>query len=97
LLAFIELEKKYFGPINLGKPCEAQIIDLARQVLKLIPESKSKIVYKSLPTDDPVKRKPDINRAKKILGWQPKVSLEEGLKRTIEYFRKITCHSECRV
>ena len=57
-------------------------------VLKLIPQSKSKIVYKPLPKDDPEKRRPDIALAKKILNWKPKIDLEEGLVKTIDYFRK---------
>jgi len=74
-------------PINLGNPQEMTINDFAMLVLKLT-KSKSKIVHKPLPVDDPKIRQPDITKAKKLLNWSPKVSPEEGLQKTIEYFRK---------
>lgn len=77
----------YKLPLNLGNSSEFTVKELASLVLKLA-KSKSKIKFLSLPEDDPKKRKPDIKKAKKILKWQPKVSLGEGLKKTIEYFRK---------
>jgi UDP-glucuronate decarboxylase len=78
--------KKFIGPVNLGNPVEFTIKELAEMVLRLIPESKSKIIYKKLPQDDPKKRKPDISLAKKELNWEPEIRLEEGLKKTIKYF-----------
>lgn len=72
-------------PLNLGNPSEFTIMQLARLVLKLT-HSKSKIIYKKLPHDDPFQRKPDISKAKKYLGWVPRVSLDEGLKRTVAWF-----------
>lgn len=78
----------FIGPVNLGNPNEFTIKELAEKVLQLIPESKSKIVYKDLPQDDPKQRQPNIDLAKKELGWEPKINLEEGLKKTIEYFKK---------
>jgi UDP-glucuronate decarboxylase len=75
------------GPVNIGNPNEFAIKELAEMVLNLIPESKSKIVYKDLPQDDPKQRQPDITLAKEKLGWEPKVQLEEGLKKTIDYFK----------
>lgn len=78
----------FIGPVNIGNPNEFTVKELADKVLKMIPESKSKIVYTSLPEDDPQKRKPDISLAKEKLGWEPKIELEEGLEKTIEYFRK---------
>ncbi|MCL2283018.1 MAG: SDR family oxidoreductase [Fibromonadales bacterium] len=75
------------GPINIGNPGEFTILELAEKVIKLT-GSKSKIIKEHLPSDDPKQRKPDISKAKKILGWEPKVNLEEGLKQTIEYFRR---------
>ncbi len=72
-------------PVNLGNPNEFTILTFAKLVLKLT-NAKSKIIFKPLPRDDPKQRKPDIARAKQILGWQPKVELEEGLKRTIAWF-----------
>lgn len=77
------------GPINIGNPREFTILDLAKVVLKTIPASTSKIVYEALPSDDPKQRQPDIHRAQEILGWNPTIPLEEGLKRTVEYFRKV--------
>ncbi len=76
------------GPINLGNPGEFTILELAEKVLKLT-ASKSKIVYKPLPSDDPLQRCPDISLAKKELRWEPQVGLEEGLKKTIPYFREL--------
>ena len=78
----------FTGPVNLGNPSEISILELAEKILKII-GSKSKIVFKTLPQDDPVQRCPDITLAKKVLGWQPNVGLEEGLEKTIEYFKKI--------
>ena len=74
------------GPVNLGNPGEFAIAELAGLVLKLT-KSKSKIVHKALPQDDPVRRRPDIALAKAKLGWEPKVALEAGLSRTIDYFK----------
>ena len=75
------------GPINLGNPSEFTIIELAEKIIKMT-GSRSKFVHKPLPSDDPVRRRPDISMAKAKLGWEPKVSLDEGLARTIEYFKE---------
>jgi UDP-glucuronate decarboxylase len=75
------------GPMNLGNPGEFTMLELAQHVLKLT-KSKSKIVFQPLPPDDPKQRQPDITLAKKVLHWEPKVPLDEGLKRTIAYFKK---------
>jgi dTDP-glucose 4,6-dehydratase len=74
-------------PVNIGNPHELSIEDMAKLIIKMT-GSKSQIVFKPLPTDDPKVRRPDITRAKTVLGWEPKVGLEEGLTSTIEYFRK---------
>lgn len=74
------------GPINLGNPDEFSLLELADLVLKLT-GSKSKIVFQNLPSDDPTRRKPDITLAKKLLNWEPKIKLEQGLIKTIEYFK----------
>ncbi|MBP8256934.1 MAG: SDR family oxidoreductase [Opitutaceae bacterium] len=74
------------GPVNLGNPGEFTMLQLAELTLKLV-ASKSRIVHKALPSDDPRQRRPDISLARKALGWEPTIGLEEGLKRTIEYFR----------
>ena len=74
-------------PINLGNPNEITMLELAGVIIHLI-DSKSKIVFKELPQDDPLQRKPDISKAKRVLEWDPKVLLNEGLEKTIEYFSK---------
>ncbi len=74
------------GPINIGNPCEFRVLDLAQQVIALT-GSKSPIIQKPLPSDDPRQRRPDITKARTRLQWEPKVSLEEGLKATIPYFK----------
>jgi len=76
----------FIGPVNIGNPGEFTILELAEKVLKLT-GSKSKLIFLPLPEDDPMQRQPDISLAKKILGWEPKVPLEEGLKKTIGYFK----------
>ncbi|MCC7598332.1 SDR family oxidoreductase [Janthinobacterium sp. FW305-129] len=77
----------FTGPVNIGNPCEYTMLELAEMVLKLT-GSTSKLVFKPLPSDDPKQRQPNIALAKEKLGWEPKVSLEDGLTRTIEYFKK---------
>ena len=76
--------------INTGNPGEYTIKELAEETLRQLPESQSKLVYRSLPSDDPKRRKPDITLAKELLGWEPKVSLLDGLAKTIAYFRELT-------
>jgi UDP-glucuronate decarboxylase len=76
------------GPINIGNPTEFTILELAKKIIK-ISGSKSKITYEKLPIDDPKQRKPDITLAKKELDWLPKVEIEEGLIKTIEYFENL--------
>ena len=76
------------GPINMGNPGEFTMIELAERVLRLT-GSKSKLVFMPLPQDDPKQRQPDITRAKSVLGWEPKVALEQGLEKTIAYFRTV--------
>lgn len=78
---------KISEPINLGNPKELKIIDFANMIIKLT-GSRSKIAYKTLPEDDPKQRRPDISKARKELGWEPVVSLEDGLAKTIEWFKK---------
>jgi len=82
------MEKNHTGPINIGNPDEFTILELARKVIELT-NSKSNIIFKPLPQDDPKKRKPDITKAKKYLNWTPKVKLDDGLKNTIKYFKKV--------
>lgn len=82
------MDSGFRKPINIGNPNEFTIKQLAEKIINLI-GSKSKLVYKSLPSDDPCQRKPDISKAIEILGWEPKVQLEEGLEKTIRYFKSI--------
>lgn len=78
----------YHEPVNIGNPEEHTINNLAHIILDLIPDSKSKIVFKNLPIDDPKQRKPDINTAKEILNWEPKIPLKQGILNTINYFKQ---------
>lgn len=80
--------ENFVGPVNLGNPNEFAILELAKRIIKLT-NSKSKIIYKTLPEDDPKQRQPDIELAKKELNWIPSISLKEGLIYTIEYFDKL--------
>lgn len=80
-------EKGFTGPVNIGNPGEFTIKELAEKVLSLT-GSHSKLVYKPLPQDDPMQRKPDITLAKEKLSWQPKIDLDDGLKETIKYFKQ---------
>ena len=81
------MNSPHSGPTNLGNPAEITILELATQIKKLS-NSNLGLVHKQLPTDDPVRRKPDITKAKRELNWEPRVSLEKGLNETIEYFIK---------
>jgi len=88
---FIRLMKSaddFTGPVNLGNPAEFTILELAEKVIKLT-RSRSKVIYKPLPYDDPIQRQPNIKLAGSKLKWEPKVKLEDGLKETIKYFRKL--------
>jgi dTDP-glucose 4,6-dehydratase len=80
------LKADYHLPVNIGNPHEMTVLEFAKKIIE-ITGSKSSIVFKPLPEDDPQVRQPDISKAKAILGWEPKVKLEEGLQKTIEYFR----------
>ena len=85
---FMNSREELTGPMNMGNPVEFTILELAETVIRLT-GSKSKIIYKPLPSDDPMQRQPDITMAKSELGWEPKIALEEGLKKTIKYFENI--------
>jgi dTDP-glucose 4,6-dehydratase len=77
----------YDLPMNIGNPTELTVLEFAKEIIRTT-QSRSKIVFKPLPQDDPKRRKPDITRAKKILGWSPEVPLDKGLTQTIAYFRR---------
>jgi UDP-glucuronate decarboxylase len=85
---FMDTPDNVTGPINLGNPHEFSILELAQMIIELT-SSKSKIVFQPLPEDDPVQRQPDISFARKALTWKPSVTLEEGLKETIRYFKRL--------
>jgi len=87
MILMMETGNDVTGPVNVGNPGEFTMLELAELVLRKT-GSKSKLVHHTLPADDPKQRKPDISRAKSMLGWEPKVLLEEGLERTIDYFRR---------
>ena len=86
MMKMMQSKKGINGPMNLGNPVEFKIIELAEMIIQLT-DSKSKIVNKGLPIDDPIRRKPDITKAKKEIDWEPKVDVMDGLKETIDYFK----------
>ncbi len=85
LIKLMNTSDEITGPVNLGNPVEFTILELAEKVIKMT-GAKSKILYNPLPQDDPKQRMPDISNAKRLLKWEPTVSLEEGLRKTISYF-----------
>jgi UDP-glucuronate decarboxylase len=88
LIKLMNSADDFSGPVNLGNPVEFSILELAQKVIELT-QSSSEIVFKPLPEDDPVRRKPDSSLAKEKLQWEPVITLEEGLGNTIEYFKTI--------
>jgi len=88
IIKMMNSREDFVGPVNLGTPTEFTILELAKKIIKLT-DSKSKIIYKPLPEDDPKQRQPNINLAKKELKWTPKIQLDEGLKKTVSYFKRI--------
>jgi UDP-glucuronate decarboxylase len=84
----LNLERGDEMPVNLGNPNEVTVLQLAETIVRMA-GSKSKVVHRELPIDDPRQRQPDITRARSLLGWEPEVPLEDGLKRTLEYFRSV--------
>jgi UDP-glucuronate decarboxylase len=88
LVLLMQTPPDFPGPVNIGNPGEFTMRELAERVLSLT-DSKSKLVFKPLPADDPRPRQPEITLAREKLGWEPKVQLEDGLKETIAYFRAL--------
>ncbi len=88
MVKFMDSSSEITGPINIGNPSEFTMLELAEKILTHT-ESKSKLIFKPLPLDDPRQRQPDISLAKKLLKWEPKVEINDGLKKTISYFKKI--------
>ena len=93
LIRLMRTEDDCTGPVNLGNPDEFQIRQLAERVLALV-GSRSKIIYKELPQDDPQQRRPDITLAKAVLNWQPSIALDDGLFKTVEYFRALLAQGD---
>lgn len=87
-IRMMESPEDFTGPVNIGNPGEYTILELAKEIIRLT-NSKSELIYMPLPADDPIQRQPDITLAQQKLGWEPKIPLEEGLKKTIAYFEKI--------
>ena len=88
LMLLMETPDEVTGPVNLGNPVEFTVRQLAETVIDLV-GSRSKIAYRPLPEDDPRQRCPDIGLAQKLLNWQPRVQLREGLQKTVEYFKQL--------
>jgi UDP-glucuronate decarboxylase len=88
LVRMMNTREEFTGPVNVGNPVEFTILELAQKIISMT-GSRSKIVYKPLPSDDPIQRQPNIDLAKKELGWEPGIPLEEGLNRTIDYFASV--------
>lgn len=86
MVQMMETRDEFMGPVNIGNPCEFTILELAEKIIKLT-HSSSKIIFKSLPFDDPKQRKPDITLAQKELNWTPKVHIDDGLLKMVEYFK----------
>ena len=86
-LVSLFFSEKIFEPINLGNPMPISMADLAKEIITMT-KSKSRVVFRPLPSDDPINREPDGRKAKEILGWEPKISRNIGLGKTINYFKK---------
>lgn len=93
MVKLMDSKEGFYGPINIGNPNEFSMLELASNVLELT-QSKSKLIFKPLPKDDPKQRQPDINLAKRELNWQPKIELKEGLQKTIQYFKNMLVKGE---
>ncbi len=83
------LNSDYALPVNIGNPSEITVLELAQEIIAMVPGTRSTITYRELPQDDPKRRRPDITKAREMLGWQPTVDRAEGLQRTLEYFRTV--------
>jgi UDP-glucuronate decarboxylase len=88
MLRMMETPADFTGPVNIGNPREMTVLELADKVIRLV-GGKSQLVFHPLPQDDPRQRQPDISLARDKLAWEPKVSLEDGLKETVAYFRRL--------
>jgi dTDP-glucose 4,6-dehydratase len=93
ILRLARCSESEHGPVNIGNPTEFTILECARKVIATT-GSASQIKFEALPQDDPKQRRPDISKAKRLLGWEPKVELESGLKLSLEYFRRAVAEKE---
>ncbi|CAE6701132.1 UDP-glucuronic acid decarboxylase family protein [Candidatus Nitrotoga fabula] len=94
MIRMMDNTQGFSGPVNLGNPGEFTIRALAEKILAILPESRSRLVFEPLPADDPRQRRPDIALAGRHLDWAPEISLDQGLGKTIDYFRKIVLHQD---
>jgi dTDP-glucose 4,6-dehydratase len=83
------LNTDFSEPVNIGNPVEITMLELAREIIAMVPGTTSTVVFRDLPQDDPKRRRPDIGRAQHLLGWEPKVDRADGLRRTLDYFRSV--------
>ena len=83
------LHADYPEPVNIGNPSEITVLELAKEIIAMVPGTKSTIDYRDLPQDDPKRRKPDITQAQTMLGWNPTIDRAEGFARTLDYFRSV--------
>ncbi len=83
------LQGQYSEPVNIGNPSEITVLELAEEIIAMVPGTRSTVVYRDLPQDDPKRRRPDITKARAMLGWEPKIDRAEGLQRTLDYFRTV--------
>jgi dTDP-glucose 4,6-dehydratase len=83
------LHSEVSEPVNIGNPSEITVLELAKEIMAMVPGTKSTIAYEDLPEDDPKRRRPDITRAQTRLGWNPTIDRADGLRRTLEYFRSV--------
>ena len=83
------LHSDFNEPVNIGNPSEITVLEVAKEIIAMVPGTKSTIVYEPLPQDDPRRRRPDITRAQTLLGWNPTIDRAEGLVRTLDYFRTV--------
>ena len=95
IILLMDSKDEITGPVNIGNPAEYRVIDLAEKIREMT-GSASPIVFKTLPSDDPRQRRPDISKARMLFNWEPKVALEDGLKRTIAYFESVLVRQKTR-
>jgi UDP-glucuronate decarboxylase len=95
LMALMDVDPNPGVPVNIGNPGEFTINELAEMIMTMVPTA-SEIVYRPLPTDDPQRRRPDISRAKELLGWEPRIALAEGLQQTADYFTSVLAEPSLR-